>query len=67
LSPFWSSDPDGKVKSALPVVELPRKWPLIETEKAWAPPPESETRCTPVSLPVARKCPRYQTFPVWKP
>ena len=67
LSPCVRRLPAGNAKSAEPVVELPRKRPLSHAENAWAPPPESETRCTPVSFPVLRKRPRYQVLPVWKP
>ena len=67
LSPSAFSAPAGKVKLALPVVELPRKVPLSQAENACAPPPESEDRWTPVSLPEARNRPRYQVLPVWKP
>jgi len=49
LSPVCFNDPAGKVKSPLPLVELPRKVPLSQTEKACAPPPESETRWMPVA------------------
>ncbi len=67
LSPSDFTAPAGKAKSALPVVELPRKVPLSQAENACALPPESETRWMPVSLPVARKRPRYQVLPVWNP
>ncbi len=67
LSPLAFSEPAGKVKSAEPVVELPRKVPFSQAENACAPPPESETRWMPVSVPVVRNRPRYQVLPVWKP
>jgi hypothetical protein len=49
LSPVVFSAPAGKVKSPLPLVELPRKVQFSQTENACAPPPESDTRCTPVA------------------
>ena len=65
--PLGLTAPAGNAKSAVPVVELPRKCPFSQAENACALPPESDTRWIPVSLPVARNRPRYQVFPVWKP
>src|SRR6201999_4073354 len=67
LSPWALTEPAGKAKSPVPVVELPRNVPFSQTENAWALPPEIEDRWMPVSDPVAWKRPRYHVLPVWKP
>src|SRR5262245_49052559 len=67
LSPTPRKAPAGNAKSPLPVVELPRKTPLSHAENACAPPLTSDCRWMPVSAPLARKRPRYQVLPVWKP
>src|SRR5215470_8233132 len=67
LSPTAFTAPAGNAKSALPVVELPRKTPFSQAENACAPPLTSDCRWTPVSPPLARKRPRYHVLPVWKP
>src|SRR5262249_43417624 len=67
LSPTPFNAPAGNAKSALPVVELPRKTPFSHAENACAPPLTSDCTWMPVSAPLARKRPRYQVLPVWKP
>ena len=56
--------PGGKAKVWDPEAdELAMKRPLIHAEQVEGAPPVAQSRLMPVSVPVAVKCPRYQTLP----